>query len=145
MVRIGKPALHVHKNTIRPLSEIPYRFLAKVANKAVHAGHVYSHRWGHVSPWLKAICYEMIDRAFSPFGTQGWARYVVHRESDCNPAAINTTYSDPRQRATGLSQMIPAVHTWVNYDRVQWDMRYAVATFLRLSRNGQNTGPWCLC
>jgi hypothetical protein len=140
MVRIGKPALHVHKSTIRPLNEIPYRFLAKVATKAIHAGHVYSHRYGDASPWLRALCYEMVERAFAPHGTHGWALMVVERESGCNPAAINSS-----SQTTGIAQIHPAYHRWVDFRRVQWDMRYAVATFLRLSRNGQNTGPWCLC
>lgn len=119
-----------------------YAQLERAANKAIRSGHVYSHRWGDVSPWLRTLCYEMVDRAFAPYGTQAWARMVVNRESGCNPAAINTTYSDPRQRATGLSQMIPAVHTWVDYDRVQRDMGYAIAVFIKLSDGGRSTGPW---
>lgn len=125
---------------IKPLNEIPYRFLAKVADKAIRQGHVYSHRWGDASPWLKAICYEMIDRAFGPYGTAAWARYVVNRESGCNPAAINSS-----SQTTGIAQIHPAYHTWVDFRRVQRDMAYALRTFLRLSRNGSNTGPWCLC
>jgi hypothetical protein len=125
---------------IKPLRQIPYRFLVKVGNRAIHAGHVYSHRWGDASPWLKAICYEMVDRAFSPYGTHGWARHVVNRESGCNPAAINSSSG-----TTGIAQIHPGYHTWVDFRRVQWDMGYALKTFLRLSRNGQNTGPWCLC
>lgn len=125
---------------VKPLSEIPYRFLAKVADKAIRKGHVYSHRWGDASPWLKSLCYEMVDRAFSPYGTQGWARYVVNRESGCNPAAINSSSG-----TTGIAQIHPAYHTWVDFRRVQRDMAYALRTFLRLSRNGSNTGPWCLC
>jgi len=119
-----------------------YAQLERAANKAIRSGHVYSHRWGDVSPWLKTLCYEMVDRAFAPYGTQAWAHYVVNRESGCNPAAINTTYSDPCQQATGLSQMIPCVHRWVNYKRVQRDMGYAVAVFVRLSDGGRSTGPW---
>lgn len=138
--RIGKPAIHIHPSTVRPLNEIPYHFLGKVANKAIHAGHVYSHRWGDASPWLKALCYEMVDRAFSPYGTQAWARMVVNRESGCNPAAINSSSG-----TTGIAQIHPDYHTWVDFQRVQWDMRYAIKTFLRLSRNGSSTGPWCLC
>jgi hypothetical protein len=84
----------------------------------------------------------MVDRAFRPYGTQAWAHYVVNRESGCNPAAINTTYSDPMQQATGLSQMIPAIHRWVDYGRVQRDMGYAVAVFVKLSDGGRSTGPW---
>lgn len=127
-------------NHVKPLDEIPYRFLAKVGDKAIRQGHVYSHRWGDASPWLKAICYEMVDRAFSPYGTQGWARYVVNRESGCNPAAINSS-----SQTTGIAQIHPDYHRWVDFRRVQRDMDYAMRTFLRLSRNGSNTGPWCLC
>lgn len=125
---------------VKPLDEIPYRFLAKVGDRAIRQGHVYSHRWGDASPWLKAICYEMVDRAFSPYGTQAWARHVVNRESGCNPAAINSS-----SQTTGIAQIHPAYHTWVDFQRVQRDMAYALRTFLRLSRNGSNTGPWCLC
>jgi hypothetical protein len=126
--------------TVKPLSEIPYKFLAKVADKAIRQGHVYSHRWGDASPWLKALCYEMVERAFTPYGTQAWARHVVNRESGCNPAAINSTSG-----TTGIAQIHPRYHTWVNYHRVQRDMRYALATFVRLSRGGRHTQPWCLC
>ena len=124
------------------IDRMSYAQLEKAANKAIRSGHVYSHRWGDASPWLKTLCYEMLDRAFAPYGTQSWAKYIVNRESGCNPAAINTTYSDPCQRATGLSQMIPCVHRWVNYQRVQRDMGYAVAVFVKLSRGGRSTGPW---
>ena len=130
----------VNISHVKPLNQIPYRFLAKVGDKAIRQGHVYSHRWGDASPWLKAICYEMIDRAFGPYGTQGWARYVVNRESGCNPAAINSS-----SQTTGIAQIHPAYHRWVDFHRVQRDMDYAMRTFLRLSRNGRNTGPWCLC
>ena len=92
-------------DTATRIDRLTYDQLAKRADRAIHAGHVYSHRWGDASPWLKALCYEMVDRAFSPYGTQAWA----------------------------------------DFRRVQWDMRYAVATFVRLSRGGRNTGPWCLC
>jgi hypothetical protein len=139
-VRITKPALHIHKSAIRPVNEIPYRFLAKVADKAIRLGHVYSSRWGDASPWLKRLCYEMVERAFAPYGTQGWALHVVNRESGCNPAAINSSSG-----TTGIAQIHPAYHRWVDYHRVQRDMAYAVRTFMRLSRNGKSTGPWCLC
>ena len=125
---------------VKPLAEIPYPFLAKVGNRAIRRGHVYSSRWGDASPWLKAICYEMVDRAFSPYGTQGWARHVVNRESGCNPGAINASSG-----TTGIAQIHPAYHTWIDYYRVKHDMGYALATFVRLSRGGRSTGPWCLC
>ena len=127
-------------DTATRIDRLSYDQLAKRADRAIHAGHVYSHRWGDASPWLKALCYEMVDRAFSPYGTQAWARMVVNRESGCNPAAINSSSG-----TTGIAQIHPAYHTWVDFHRVQWDMRYAVATFVRLSRGGRNTGPWCLC
>ena len=124
------------------VDRMSYAQLERAANNAIRHGHVYSHRWGDASPWLKTLCYEMVERAFAPYGTQRWAVYIVNRESGCNPAAINTTYSDPCQRATGLSQMIPCVHRWVNYSRVQRDMGYAVAVFVKLSNGGRSTGPW---
>lgn len=119
--------------------------LYSAAQWQINHGGIYSHAHGAVSPRLSEICYELINRAFSPYGTQEWAKYVVRRESGCNPAAINYTYSDPGERATGLSQMIPNVHRWVDYNRVMHDMRYSIAVFKRLSNNGKSTGPWCLC
>jgi hypothetical protein len=139
LTSIGTPTLHVHRSTLRPVDEIPYWFLGKVANKAIRQGHIYSSRWGDASPWLKRLCYEMVDRAFGPYGTAGWARSVVNRESGCNPGAINATSG-----TTGIAQIHPDYHRWVDYYRVKRDMRYAIRTFLRLSRNGSNTGPWVL-
>lgn len=108
-------------------------------------GGIYSHAWGAVSPRLQEACYELVNREFSRFGTGSWAVRIVRRESGCNPAAVNYTYSDPGERATGLSQMIPNVHRWVDYGRVMRDMRYSIAVFIRLSDGGRSTGPWCLC
>lgn len=117
-----------------------YSELAAAGDRAIKNGAVYSHRWGDASPYLIAICYEMVRRAFSRYGTQAWALYVVRRESGCNPGAINSSSG-----TTGIAQIHPRYHTWVNYYRVQRDMKYALATFVRLSRGGRNTGPWCLC
>jgi hypothetical protein len=122
------------------MDSMSYQQLADAGDQAIRNGHVYSHRWGDASEYLKRICYEMLERAFSPYGTQAWARYVVNRESDCNPAAINSSSG-----TTGIAQIHPGYHTWINFARVQRDMRYAIRTFLRLSRGGRNTGPWCLC
>lgn len=122
-----------------------YNQLAKAANKAIANGAIYGTGHGQASRYLKSLCYEMIQRAFSPYGTQEWARHVIRRESDCNPAAINHTYRGWSNQANGLAQMIPKYHTWVNYSRVHRDMKYAVAVFLRLSKGGKNTQPWCLC
>lgn len=108
----------------------------------INHGGIYSHAYGAVSSRLKDVCYELVNRAFAPYGTQSWAYRVVNGESGCNPAAINYTYSNPGERATGLSQMIPNVHTWVNYPRAMRDMRYAIHVFIRLSRGGHSTGPW---
>ena len=99
-------------------------------------------RWGDASPYLRTLCYEMISRKFSRFGTQSWARYVVNRESGCNPGAVNTTYSSWSQRAQGLAQLIPAYHRWVDYPRMLRDVDYGIAVFVKLSKGGSNTGPW---
>lgn len=119
--------------------------LYQQSQREIARGGIYSYRWGDASPRLKSICYEMVRRAFAPYGTQEWARFIVNRESGCNPGAVNTTYSDPGQRATGIAQLIPDIHTWVDYGRYTHDMKYAVDVFLRLSHGGRTTGPWACC
>ena len=118
------------------------RQLYSEAKKAIANGAIYSMRWGDASPYLIRLCYEALERAFKPYGTQRWAEYVVTRESGCNPGAVNTTYSSWTQRAQCISQMIPAYHDWVDFRRCLRDLRYAVAVFVRLSRGGHNTQPW---
>lgn len=115
-----------------------------LASQEVARGGIYSIRWGGASPLLTGLCYEAVRRGFAPFGTQGWARYIVNRESGCNPGAVNTTYSAWSQRARGIAQLIPGIHTWVDYNRYGTDLRYAVWVFVRLSRGGSSTGPWSL-
>lgn len=117
-----------------------YGQLVKAANRAIANGHSYSHRWGDASAYLRGLCYELVERTFKPYGTERWALYVVRRESGCNPRAINSS-----SQTTGIAQIHPTYHTWINYRKVQYDMHYAMQTFLRLSRGGRNTGPWCLC
>lgn len=117
-----------------------YGQLAREANTAIRNGAVHSHRWGDASPYLIRICYAMVDRAFRPYGTSSWARMIVNRESGCNPGAINSSSG-----TTGIAQIHPAYHHQFDYWRMQRDMRYAVAAFLRLSDGGRSTGPWCLC
>lgn len=119
--------------------------LYKEANKEVNRGGIYSHRWGGSSRYLTSLCYEALNRAFAPYGTQGWARYVVNRESGCNIGAINTTYSSWSQQAHGIAQYIPAVHTWVDYRRLMIDLKYAIATFVKMSHGGRSTSPWNCC
>lgn len=114
-----------------------YAQLAKAANKAIASGHVYSSRWGDASPWLRSLCYEMVDRAFRPFGTQAWAHMVVNRESGCNPGAINSSSA-----ANGIAQIMPSVWTQYDHYRMRHDLRYAVSVFVRMSDGGRYTGPW---
>lgn len=118
--------------------------LYALADQAVAHGGIYSQRWGDASPILKSICYEAVRRSFARFGTERWAIYVVNRESGCNPGAVNTTYSSWSQRAQCIAQMIPAVHTWVDYGRCKRDLRYAVQVFVKLSNGGSSTGPWSM-
>lgn len=133
-------------STLRaPTSRLTTSQLYDNAQWEIAHGAIYGHGWGAVSSRLQELCYELVSRAFSPYGTSDWAVYIVRRESGCNPAAINYTYNDPGERATGLSQMIPNVHTWVDYQRVMYDLKYAIAVFVRLSDGGRSTGPWCLC
>lgn len=126
------------------VNDMTYAQLDRAAKQEVKRGGIYSMRWGDASPWLKTLCYEMLERKFAPYGTQRWARYIVNRESGCNPGAVNTTYSSWRQRAQGLAQLIPAYHTWVNYSLMLRDIKYGIAVFLRLSKGGRSTGPWAM-
>lgn len=118
--------------------------LYALADQAIRHGGIYSVRWGDASPILKGLCYEAVRREFARYGTQQWATHIVNRESGCNPGAVNTTYSDPGERATCISQMIPNVHRWVDYDRCQRDLFYAVRVFVKLSKGGNATRPWSL-
>lgn len=120
-----------------------YAQLYKESKREIARGGIYSHRWGDASLYLRTICYEMIKRKFS-WQYQAWAHYVVNRESGCNPAAVNTTYGSWTEQAKGIAQIIPKYHTWIDYKLYMSDMKYAVAVFLRLSRNGHNQSPWYL-
>lgn len=135
-------ALHARDQALREgrLYELTTRDLYALANVEVKRGGVYSQRWGDASPLLKSLCYEAVGRAFGP--NASWARYIVNRESGCNPGAVNTTYSSWSQRAQCIAQMIPAYHRWVDFNRCKTDLRYAVEIFVRLSRGGSSTGPW---
>jgi len=123
----------------KPASALSTERLYQIATYEVKRGGIYSSRWGDASSRLKEVCYELVSRVFSPYGTQGWARYVVNRESGCNPGAVNS-----KSGTTGIAQIHPAYHDY-DYPRMKRDMKYALATFIRLSRGGKNTGPWCLC
>lgn len=115
------------------------------ANTEVKRGGIYSYRWGGASRYFTTLCYEALRRAFAPHGTHQWARYVVNRESGCNIGAINKTYSSWGQQAHGIAQYIPSIHTWVDYRRLMVDLKYAIATFVRMSRSGHYTSPWNCC
>jgi hypothetical protein len=134
--------LHARADALRTgrFDQLPDGDLYALAAQAVASGAIYSQRWGDASPTLKSLCYEAVRRAFARFGTQEWAHYVVNRESGCNPGAVNTTYSDWRKRATCIAQMIPSIHTWVDYSRCKRDLRYAVQVFVRLSVAGRARG-----
>lgn len=116
--------------------------LYREAKKVIAHNGIRSIRWGGASSYLRRLCYEAVERAFTPYGTQWWAEAIIRRESDCNPGAVNTKYSDWDERAQCIAQMIPKYHTWVDYKRCKHDLRYAVAIFVRLSRGGHNTQPW---
>ena len=121
------------------LNRMSYAQLAKAGDRAIRSGHVYSSRWGDASAWLKSICYEMVERAFRPFGTQEWATFVVNRESGCNPGAINSSSG-----ANGIAQILQS-HTQFDHYRMRHDLGYAVAAFVRMSGGGRNTQPWRCC
>jgi hypothetical protein len=122
------------------ISKMKTATLYKEADRAIRNGCIHSSRWGDACPYLVRLCYEIVARAFAPYGASDWAVSIVRRESGCNPGAVNSS-----SQTTGIAQIHPAYHKWVDYYRVKRDMRYAIKTFLRLSRNGRNTGPWCLC
>lgn len=138
--------LHARADALRTgqYDALPDRDLYALADQAAAHGGVYSERWGDASTILKSVCYEAVRRSFARFGTEQWAVYVVRRESGCNPGAVNTTYSSWSQRAQCIAQMIPAVHTWVDYGRCKRDLRYAVQVFVKLSDGGSSTGPWAM-
>ena len=134
-------ANHLQSNRI---DQLPTKVLAKEAKKVTPKQN-YSHRHGHCSPYLKKLSYELVERAFRPYGTQGWALYVVERESGFCPGAINTTWSEWEEQAKGLAQLIPKYHSpSIDYDRILSDPAYAVKVFVSLSHGGKRTGPWCL-
>ena len=127
-----------------PISSMTYAQLEEQSSREIANGGIYSMRWGDASPRLRSLCYEMVGRAFSRFGTQQWALAIVERESGCNPGAVNTTYSAWEERAQCIAQLIPRYHTWVDYVRCKRDIGYAIAVFVRLSRGGTSVGPWRL-
>ena len=137
------PVANAHESRI---DKLPTKVLAKEAKKVVRHGGVYSHKCGDASPYLRRLSYELVERAFAPFGTQDWALYIVGRESCFNPGAINYKWSSWDQQAKGLAQLIPAYHQWVNYGRMLKDPWYAAMVFVKLSDGGKSTGPWaCSC
>lgn len=153
--RAGRAAIWQHKKLLRwsqkelselnATSNIPHMSDEQLADQArleVRNGGTYSVRYGDCSERLKALSRELVDRAFAPYGTQSWAEYIVGRESGFCPGAVNTTYSSWSQQAQCLAQLIPAYHTWVDYDRCKSDPAYSAWVFVRLSRGGHSTGPW---
>lgn len=114
----------------------------EAAEAEVRNGGIYSIAWGGASRLLQSLCYEALNRTFGP--NARWARYIVNRESGCNPRATNTTYSSWDQQAKCIAQLIPAYHKWVDFPRCQRDLRYSVWVFWRLSRGGTSTGPWSM-
>lgn len=134
--------LHARDAALRTgrLWQLSTHDLYQAADMEVKRGGIYSIAWGGASPLLKSLCYEAINREFG--SRASWARFVVNRESDCNPRATNTKYSSWRQQAKCIAQLIPAYHTWVDYPRCQRDLRYSVHVFVALSNRGASTGPW---
>ncbi len=143
MALILTPLAHAQGSRI---DKLPTKVLAKEARKVVRNGGIKSHRYGDATPYLKRLSYELVERAFLPYGYDRvqWALYIVDRESDFNPGAINTTWSGWEEQAKGLAQLIPKYHTWVNFDRMLRDPYYAARVFVRLSKGGKETSPWCL-
>lgn len=115
---------------------MPTKKIERAAQKQINKGAIYSSRWGDASPYLKRLCYELVERAFSPYGTQGWALHVVNRESGCNPGAINSSSG-----ANGIAQIMP-MHKQYDHYRIRRDIHYAVAVFVHMSRGGRSTSPW---
>ena len=133
------PLASAHSSRI---DQLPTKVLAKEAKKVVKNGGVYSPKCGDASPYLLRLSYELVERAFRPYGTEGWALYIVGRESCFNPGAINFKWDGWKNQAKGLAQLIPVYHPWVNYDRMLVDPWYGAQVFVKLSRGGTRTGPW---
>lgn len=129
-------------NDIRYIHHWSYEQLAENAREEVRRGGTFSVRYGDCSSRLQSLSRELIERTFGPHGTANWALYIVDRESGFCPGAVNTTYSSWTQRAQCIAQMIPAYHTWVDYDRCKTDPAYSVKVFAELSNYGTSTGPW---
>lgn len=126
------------------VSKMSWVTLAKEAKKVVRNGGCHSVRHRDASQYLMRLSYELVLRAFLPFGTERWALYIVDRESGFNPCAVNTTYSYWREQARCLMQAIPKYHAWVDYKRCNSDPAYAVRVFVRMSRGGHHVSPWYL-
>ena len=142
VVLVSLVSINVARAGQQDLDRLSYAQLDRAAQKEIARGGIYGIGWGAASPWLKSICYEMVERAFTPYGNQRWATYVVNRESGCNPGAVNTTYSSWSQRARCIAQLIPYYHRWVDYGKCSTNMRYSIAVFVRLSKGGNSRGPW---
>ena len=123
------------------IDRLPTNVLVKEGKK-ITGKQTFSVRHGGCSRYAQRIAYELVERAFRPYGTVSWALYIVRRESGFCAGAVNTTYNSWREQAQCLAQMIPKYHTWINYKRCKSDPAYSVAVFLRLSRGGHSTGPW---
>ena len=133
----------LHKmDDISNIHKWSYAQLTEQGKEAIANGGTYSVRYGDCSNTIKTIVKELLNRKFGPHGTYYWAYSIVNRESGFCPGAVNTTYSDPNQQAQCVAQMIPAYHTWVDYDRCKSDPAYSVQVFANLSNYGTSTGPW---
>lgn len=131
-----------HFNNTEYISWFTYEQLVEQGKLEVRHGGTYSYRYGDCSNRLQSISRELVHRIFGPHGTESWAVYIIDRESGFCPGAVNTTYSSWNQRAQCIAQMIPAYHTWVDYDRCKTDPAYSVKVFAELSNYGTSTGPW---
>ena len=129
-------------NDIRYVHKFSDSQLAEQARLEVKNGGTYSIRYGDCSSRLKTLSRELVERAFRPYGTTSWALYIVGRESGFCPGAVNTTYSNSKEQAQCIAQMIPRYHTWVDYKRCKSDPAYSVKVFRELSNGGKSTRPW---
>lgn len=127
--------------------------LEREARRVALAGGIVCHTVGVgarcATPYMRRLVRELVERRFAPYGRYAlaWGLCIAGRESGFNPAAVSSTDDH------GAGQLHRTAHSWVDYGRIAWatdvsptgwasDPVYSVAVFVRLSRGGENRGPW---
>lgn len=102
--------------------------------------HHGSDCWGCAPARVKAQAEREIYRQFG----HGWrgrvARCIAYHESGLNPQASN--WRDSNGGSHGLFQMNGIHKGWVNFTKLEHNIRYAVQIAYRMSRGGNRWWPW---